>query len=85
MKKRSVEFMGQRVSYPQYLRLVAIQREVIRMDQTIRAMLNLYDPMELAKSPYWMELIELYDTLKKMLPPKYLYSVGGKLESLSNE
>ena len=36
LTKRSVNFMGQRVSYPQYLRLVAIQREVIRMDRTIR-------------------------------------------------
>ena len=36
LTKRSVDFMGQRVSYPQYLRLVAIQREVIRMDRTIR-------------------------------------------------
>ena len=31
-----MDFMGTRVSYPQYLRLVAIQREVIRMDVTIR-------------------------------------------------
>ena len=36
MEKRSMDFMGTRVSYPQYLRLVAIQREVIRMDVTIR-------------------------------------------------
>ena len=35
-KRDGVDFMGMRVSYPQYLRLVAIQREVIRMDQTIR-------------------------------------------------
>ena len=65
-----------RVSYPQYLRLVAIQKEVIRMDRTIRSMLNNYDPMELAQNPYWMELLELYDSLKKMLPEDYLESVG---------
>ena len=69
--------MGQRVSYPQYLRLVAIQREVIRMDQTIRAMLASYDASELAQNPYWVELVELYDSLKKMLPPEYLKSVGN--------
>jgi len=78
LTKRSVDFMGQRVSYPQYLRLVAIQREVIRMDRTIRAMLNIYDPIQLAKNPYWMELVELYDSLKKMLPPEYLTAAGGK-------
>ena len=71
-KKDGVDFMGMRVSYPQYLRLVAIQREVIRMDQTIRHMLTKYNPVELAQNPHWMELLELYDSLKKMLPPDYL-------------
>merc|ERR1712062_186297 len=48
IQKRSdggVDFLGMRVSYPQYLRLVAIQKEVIRMDQTIRHMLSMYDEM----------------------------------------
>ena len=77
MKKRSIDFMGMRVSYPQYLRLVAIQKEVIRMDQTIRSMLATYDPVELAQNPYWMELLELYDALKKMLPEEYLEAMGN--------
>ena len=75
IQKRSdggVDFLGMRVSYPQYLRLVAIQREVIRMDQTIRHMLNKHNEMELAQNPHWMELLELYDSLKKMLPEDYL-------------
>ena len=71
-KRDGVDFMGMRVSYPQYLRLVAIQREVIRMDQTIRHMLTTYNPVDLAQNPHWMELLELYDSLKKMLPPEYL-------------
>ena len=41
-------------------------------------MLNIYDPIQLAKNPYWMELVELYDSLKKMLPPEYLIATGGK-------
>ena len=75
IQKRSdggVDFLGMRVSYPQYLRLLAIQKEVIRMDQTIRHMLNKYNEMELAQNPHWMELLELYDSLKKMLPEDYL-------------
>merc|ERR1712108_101774 len=76
LKKRSIDFMGMRVSYPQYLRLVAIQKEVIRMDVTIRAMLRNYDPVELAQNPYWMELLELYEALKKMLPADYLDTIG---------
>ena len=69
--------MGQRVSYPQYLRLIAIQKEVIRMDQTIRAMLSNYDASELAQNPYWIELVDLYNSLKKMLPKEYLMTVGN--------
>merc|ERR1711935_148711 len=76
MEKRSMDFMGTRVSYPQYLRLVAIQREVIRMDVTIRSMLQNYDPIELSQNPHWIELLELYDSLKKMLPEKYIESMG---------
>ena len=79
IQKRSdggVDFLGMRVSYLQYLRLVAIQKEVIRMDQTIRHMLSTYDEMELAQNPHWMELLELYDSLKKMLPVDYLEQLG---------
>ena len=46
------------------------------MDQTIRAMVRVHNPMELAQNPHWMELLELYDSLKKMLPPEYLATVG---------
>ena len=67
-----VDFLDIRVSYPQYLRLVAIQREVIRMDQKIRHMLSMYNEMELAQNPHWMEILELYDALKKMLPADYI-------------
>merc|ERR1712156_304171 len=76
MRKRSMDFMGTHVSYPQYLRLVAIQREVIRMDVTIRSMLQNYDPIELSQNPYWIELLELYNSLKKMLPEKYIETMG---------
>merc|ERR550534_100344 len=82
MRKRSMDFMGTRVSYPQYLRLVAIQREVIRMDVTIRSMLQTYDPMELSQNPYWMELLQLYNSLKKMLPEKY---IQGSQKEISDQ
>lgn len=74
MVKRSldVDFMGMRVSYPQYLRLVAIQKEVIKMDQVIRSLLKTHDPEVLAADPYWHELLDLYNSLKKMLPQDYL-------------
>ena len=40
MKKRvalSVEFLGQMVSYPQYIRLRRIQAEVIKMDKASKS------------------------------------------------
>ena len=76
-KRSSVEFMGMHVSYPQYVRLRAIQKEVIKMDQMIRRMVRTHDPQELAANPHWMELLELYDAMKKMLPQEYLRAVGG--------
>ena len=42
-KRMSVDFMGMRVSFPQYLRLKAIQKEVIRMDQVITISLSRFD------------------------------------------
>ena len=47
------------------------------MDQTIRAMLSNYDASELAQNPYWIELVDLYNSLKKMLPKEYLMTVGN--------
>ena len=75
-KRSSVDFMGMRVSYPQYLRLKNLQKEVIKMDQMIRHMVKVHDINQLASNPYWIELLELYDAMKKMLPPEYLETVG---------
>jgi hypothetical protein len=68
--------MGIQVSYPQYVRLRSIQREVIKMDRIIRRMMRTHAPLELAQNPLWIELLELYDATKKMLPEEYLRSVA---------
>ena len=41
-------------------------------------MLQSYDPIELSQNPYWMELIELYTSLKKMLPQEYIETMGSE-------
>ena len=64
--------MGMRVSYPQYLRLKSIQAEVIRMDKMIRSMVGKYASDELDANPHWAELVDLYDSMKKILPAEYL-------------
>ena len=47
------------------------------MDQMIRRMLRYHSPVDLAQSPDWMEMVELYDAMKKMLPPEYIRAMGG--------
>jgi len=76
--KNTIDFMGTRVSYPQYLRLISIQKEVMKMDGTIRSLLETYDIPELAMNQYWSELLDLYDSTKKMLPRKYLKNIDGE-------
>ena len=68
----SVEFMGMRVSYIQYLKLKSIQGKVIRMAKLIRNMLEKHTLMELAGNPQWKGLLELYEIMKKILPEGYL-------------
>ena len=63
-----------RVSYPQYLRLKSIQAEVIRMDKMIRSMIGKYALEELDSNPHWVELVDLYESMKKILPAEYLAS-----------
>ena len=63
--------MGMRVSYPQYLRLKSIQAEVIRMDQTIRQYAASHTLEELNQNPHWLELVDLYESMKKILPEGY--------------
>jgi len=70
----SVDFMGMQVSYPQYLRLVALQAKVVKLDKLMRKMLKTRTLEELQKIPKWNTLVALHDALKKMLPQEYVSS-----------
>jgi len=70
----SVDFMGMQVSYPQYLRLVALQEKVVKLDKLMRKMLKTRTLEELQKIPKWNTLVALHDALKKMLPQEYVSS-----------
>ena len=67
----SMDFKGMRVSYPQYLRLRALQEKVIKLDQLMWKMLRMYPMSELNKMPKWHTLVSLHTSLKKMLPDGY--------------
>ena len=49
----SVDFMGMQVSYPQYLRLVALQEKVVQLDKLLKKMRQFKTEEELAKIPQW--------------------------------
>ena len=70
----SVDFMGMQVSYPQYLRLVALQEKVVKLDKLMRRMLKTRTLEELQTIPKWHTLVALHDALKKMLPQDYVSS-----------
>ena len=70
----SIDFMGMQVSYPQYLRLVALQAKVVKLDKLMRKMLETRTLEELQKIPKWNTLVALHDALKKMLPQEYVSS-----------
>ena len=63
--------LGMRVSYPQYVRLVALQEKVIKLDLVMRRMQSQVPREELENVPKWHTLVALHDSLKKMLPPEY--------------
>merc|ERR1711879_934617 len=76
----SVEFMGQMVSYPQYIRLMRIQKEVINMDKVIRRMLDEYDSETLSNFEPWLELIAMYRQMRKMLPDGYVREAAADVD-----
>ena len=71
-KKRSVDFNGQQVSYPQYLSLMALQKKVIKLDNVIKALKSKYTLEELQKKPSFRKMVDLLKSLEKLLPENHL-------------
>ena len=59
----SVDFMGMQVSYPQYLRLVALQEKVVQLDKLLKKMRQFKTEEELAKIPQWQRYFETIPNL----------------------
>ena len=58
----SVDFMGMQVSYPQYLRLVALQEKVVQLDKLLKKMRQFKTEEELAKIPQWQRYLRPFQT-----------------------
>ena len=67
-KKRSVDFNGMQVSYPQYVRLMALQEKVIKLDNIIKALKSKYTLEELQKMTSYRKMVSLLDSLMPLLP-----------------
>jgi hypothetical protein len=57
-----------RVSYPQYLRLMALQEKVVKLDQLIHALQSRYSAEQLAQLPQYARLVSLHSSLAPLLP-----------------
>ena len=57
-----------RVSYPQYLRLKALQEKVIKLDLLIKALQRQYNQQELDQMPQYKRLLNLHQSLTPFLP-----------------
>ena len=56
------------VSYPQYLRLVALQEKVVKLDKLIKALQARYTLEELEQLPQYARLQTLHQSLLPLLP-----------------
>ena len=57
------------VSMPQYARLMALQDKVVKLDGMMKKIQETAkDPESLAMNPKWQMLVELRQSLDKMLP-----------------
>ena len=57
-----------RVSYPQYLRLVALQNKVIKLDRILKALQARYTAGALNQLPQYARLKKLHRSLSPFLP-----------------
>ena len=57
-----------RVSYPQYLRLVALQKKVIKLDKILKALQARYTDGDLDELPQYARLKKLHQSLSPFLP-----------------
>lgn len=67
-KRSMMEFNGVKVSYPQYLHLMSLQRKVLKLDATLKKIEMTTDPETLEGNPTWEKLINLRTSLAKLLP-----------------
>lgn len=67
--KRSTDFNGVQVSYPQYLHLMNLQKKVLALDATMKKISAASpDKTSLQSNPTWQKLVDLRGSLSRLLP-----------------
>ncbi|TRY61268.1 hypothetical protein TCAL_12548 [Tigriopus californicus] len=67
-KRFTVDFNGMQVSYPTYVRLSRLQAKVVKLQKMIQMLHRRYTPEQLDGLPQYGRLMELYQSLRPLLP-----------------
>eukprot|EP00095_Tigriopus_kingsejongensis_P006178 snap_masked-scaffold191_size271209-processed-gene-0.7 protein:Tk06178 transcript:snap_masked-scaffold191_size271209-processed-gene-0.7-mRNA-1 annotation:"AGAP009693-PA" len=67
-KRFTVDFNGMQVSYPTYVRLSRLQAKVVKLQKMIQLLHRRYTPEQLDGLPQYGRLMELYESLRPLLP-----------------
>jgi len=72
LSKRSmgtIEFNGVQMTYPQYWKLMALQKKVLKLDSVMEKISEkVNDPQLLAENPKWKELVGLRQAMEELMP-----------------
>lgn len=67
-RRASHEFNGVKVSYPQYVHLMNLQKKVIALDLAMKRIASKTDPEDLVQSSSWNKLVGLRQSLARLMP-----------------
>jgi hypothetical protein len=67
------------VSVPQYIRLMSIQNETIKLDRMMKELAKIHTPQQLMADHSWREMVLIHRAMEKLLPDdvkKYFFVSG---------
>merc|ERR1711902_404369 len=65
----TIEFNGVQMTYPQYWKLMELQKKVLKLDSVMQKISEkVNDPQLLAENPKWKELVGLRQAMEELMP-----------------
>lgn len=74
----TMDFNGIQVSYPQYLHLMSLREKTMKLDAAMKKISEQSSAENLAKNPKWNTLVELRQSLSKLLPVEHQNLINKK-------